>query len=61
MKDEKKLKKLAEELYKLERECQLGNNTQENMNKMEQLIQSLSVEEMLIIDTYITEQNFLTK
>ena len=61
MKDEKKLKELAERIIKYEKECQLGNNVQENMSKIEQLIQSLSVEEMLAIDAYITNENFLTK
>jgi len=60
MKDEKKLKELAEQISKLEKECQLGNNLQENMNKIEQLIQSLSLEEMLEIDTYIMNEKFLT-
>lgn len=60
MKDEKKLKELAKQIFQLEKECQLGNNIQENMNKIEQLIQTLSIEEMLIIDTYITNENFLT-
>ena len=58
MKDEKKLKELAEQIIKYEKECQLGNNIQENMSKIEQLIQSLSLEEMLTIDAYITEQTF---
>ena len=61
MKDEKKLKELVEQIIKYEKECQLGNNVQENMSKIEQLIQSLSVEEMLAIDAYITNENFLTK
>lgn len=61
MKDEKKLKELAEQISKLEKECQLGNNLQENMDKIEQLIQSLSLEEMLEIDTYIMNEKFLTK
>ena len=61
MKDEKKLKELTEQIIKYEKECQLGNNVQENMSKIEQLIQSLSLEEMLAIDAYITSENFLTK
>ena len=61
MKDEKKLKELAEQIYNLEQECQFKNNFQQNMNKIEQLTQTLSLEEMLIIDTYIIEKNFLTK
>lgn len=61
MKDEKKLKELAEQIIEYEKKCQLGNNVQENVSKIEQLIQSLSVEEMLAIDAYITNENFLTK
>ena len=61
MKDEKKIKELAEQILVWEKECQLGNNVQENMSKIEQLIQTLSLEEMLAIDTYITSKNFLTK
>ena len=61
MKDEKKIIELVKQIAKLEKECQLGNNVQKNMNKIEQLIQTLSLEEMLAIDTYITNENFLTK
>lgn len=61
MKDEKKLKELAKQIYNLEQECQLGKNIQKNTNKIEQLIQSLSIEEMFIIDEYIINKNFLTK
>ncbi len=61
MKDEKKIIELAKQIAKLEKECQLGNNVQKNMNKIEQLIQTLSLEEMLAIDAYITNENFLTK
>lgn len=61
MKDEKKIKQLAEQIFILEKECQLGNNVQENMNKIEQLTQTLSLDEMLEVDTYIMEKKFLTK
>ena len=61
MKDEKKLKELAEQIYNLEQECQCKNNIQENMNKIEQLTQTLSLEEMFIIDTYIMKKKILTK
>ena len=61
MKGEKKLKELAEQIYNLEQECQCKNNIQENMNKIEQLTQTLSLEEMLIIDTYIMKKKILTK
>ena len=61
MKDEKKIKQLAKQIFILEKECQLGNNVQENMNKIEQLTQTLSLDEMLEVDTYIMEKKFLTK
>ena len=61
MKDEKKIKQLAEQIFILEKECQLGNNVQKNMNKIEQLTQTLSLDEMLEVDTYIMEKKFLTK
>lgn len=63
MKDEKKIKELAEQILELEKECQLKYNISENMSKIEQLIQEngLSLEDMLAIDTYIQEQNKLTK
>ena len=52
MKDEKKknIKKLAQEIARLEKECQSGNNISKNMNKIEQLIQGLSLKDMLAID-----------
>lgn len=63
MKDEKKknIKKLALEIARLEKECQSGNNISKNMNKIEQLIQGLSLEDMLAIDDYILEKKLLTK
>ena len=63
MKDEKKknIKKLAQEIARLEKECQSGNNISKNMNKIEQLIQDLSLEDMLAIDDYILEKKLLTK
>lgn len=63
MKDKKKknIKKLAQQIARLEKECQFGNNVSENMNKIEQLIQGLSLEDMLAIDDYILEKKLLTK
>ena len=63
MKDEKKknIKKLAQQIARLEKECQSGNNISENMNKIEQLIHGLSLEDMLAIDDYILEKKLLTK
>ena len=61
MKKENELKELARKIYELEKECQSGNDIQINMKKIEYLTEHLSLNEMLIIDTYITEKNFLTK
>ena len=55
------IKKLAKEIARLEKECQSGNNISKNMNKIEQLIQGLSLEDMLAIDDYILEKKLLTK
>lgn len=61
MKNEgKNIKELAEKIVELEKKCQLENNIS-NMKELEQLIQKLSLEEMLKIDTYIKEKNLLTK
>lgn len=56
-----KLKKVAIELATLEKQCQKGINTQENMSKMEELVKEFSLDELLILDEYILENNLLTK
>lgn len=62
MKDKnKKIKILAQKIVKLERECTLGNNVQENMKEIQNITDSLSLEEMLQIDEYITKKKLLTK
>lgn len=63
MKDEKKknIKIIAEKIFDLEKQCQSGNNISENLDKMEQLIEGLSLEDMLAIDDYIISKKLLTK
>ena len=63
MKDEKKknIKMVAEGIARLEKSCQSKNNISENLNKLEQIIQTLSLEEMLEIDEYILKEKLLTK
>ena len=63
MKDEKKknIKTIAEEIARLEKLCQSGTNLSENQAKLEQLVCSLSFQEMLAIDEYILEKKLLTK
>ena len=55
------IKKLANEIARLEKECQSGNNISDAMRKIEQLTQGLSIEEMLEIDEYILTEKLLTK
>lgn len=60
MKDEKRLIELAEQILELEKECQLGNNISKNADKMEQLVLTLSLEELLKVNAYI-EEKILTR
>ena len=62
MKDEKKktIKMVAEEIARLEKSYQSEHDIS-SLNKIEQIIQTLSLEDMLIIDEYILEKNLLTK
>jgi hypothetical protein len=55
------IKKLANEIARLEKECQSGNNISDAMRKIEQITYGLSIEEMLTIDEYILEEKLLTK
>ena len=50
---------LAEIVFKLEQEAQLGKDVQENLEKIEVIVSSLSFEDMILLDEYITEK-FLT-
>lgn len=55
------IKKLALEIVDLENKIQLGKNIQENQQKIENIMCTLSLEDMLLIDDYITEKKLLTK
>jgi hypothetical protein len=57
----KHLKLLAEKIVLLEKELELGKNVKENQAKIEEIILSLSFEEVLELDNYIFEKNLLTK
>ena len=48
---------IAQKLMKLEQECQKGNNISENLSKMDEVIASLSIQDMLELDVYM-EENF---
>ena len=62
MKDEKKknIKLVAEEIARLEK-CYQSEHNVSYLNKIEQIIQTLSPVDMLAIDEYILEKNLLTK
>lgn len=57
MKDErnKHLKILAQKIIKAENELLLGINVKENEDKIENIMRSLSIDEMLKLDMYISK------
>ena len=57
MKIEKHLEKIANQVMELEKECQLGNNISENMDKMSEIMNGLSMDELIQINVYL-EQKF---
>ncbi len=63
MKDERKpnIKVLARKIVKAEKELQLGKNVKENQHKIEDIMSSLSLEEAIRLDAYISEKKLLTK
>ena len=63
MKDKrnKRIKILANKIAQIEEQIALGNNVQENQNKIQSITDSLTLEEILQIDEYITRKKLLTK
>lgn len=61
MKDMKKIKQLAEKIVKIEHQAAQGKTGQEIMSEIQNIISTLSLEEMLEIDEYITTKKLLTK
>ena len=63
MKDKrnKRIKILANKIAQIEEQIALGNNVQENQNKIQNITDSLTLEEILQIDEYITRKKLLTK
>jgi len=51
---------LSEKIVALEKEMRLGKNVQENQDKIENIMSTLSIEEMLQVDDYITKKKMLT-
>jgi hypothetical protein len=56
-----KEKNIAYKIVELEKEIQLGKNVQENTKKIEEIMLSLPLEEVIEIDHFILKQNLLTK
>lgn len=63
MKDErnKYIKLVAQKIVKSEKEILLGENVQENQQKIEKIMSSLSFEDVLLLDDYIQRKKLLTK
>ena len=52
-KQNKHLKIAAQKIVKAEKELLLGKNVQENQQKIENIMSSLSFEDVLLLDDYI--------
>ena len=52
----KKLVKIANQILALEKKLQAGENMNENLEKMENLTSSLSLEELWEVNAYLEEQ-----
>lgn len=59
MKRDKKLIKIAQDIITLEQDMALGKNIESCKSKIQQIANSLSITEMLMIDSYIMEQQML--
>ena len=60
-KRKKHIKVLANKIVNIEKELLLGNNVQENQAKIENIVGSLALDEILAIDEYIIRKKLLTK
>lgn len=59
MKDKRKIKKVAKEIVKLEKQCLLNQHSAKINNYMQQmyeLTENLSLEELLAVDEYISKK-----
>ena len=59
-KQNKDIKILAQKIVKAEQEIRLGKNVQENQQKIEDIVSSISVDDMMAIDDYIYRKKLLT-
>ena len=56
----KEIKNLALKIVKMEQELSKGKNVQENIKEIQEISKTLSLEDMLMIDDYITKNKLLT-
>lgn len=61
MKDNKSIKEIAEQVVTLEKLIQGKTDIKDNINKLNSLCESLSLEDMLAVDNYIFRKKLLTK
>ena len=60
-KKDKRIEKIAEQIVKIEKEMNLGKSDLSNEEKIENILQCLSFEDLIKIDNYIISNNLLTK
>jgi TATA-box binding protein (TBP) (component of TFIID and TFIIIB) len=60
-KQDKRIKNIANKIANLEKEMLLGKSVQENQQKIENIVSTLSLEDMLEIDEYILKKKLLTR
>jgi TATA-box binding protein (TBP) (component of TFIID and TFIIIB) len=60
-KQDKRIKNIANKIANLEKEILLGKSVQENQQKIENIVSTLSLEDMLEIDEYILKKKLLTR
>lgn len=56
----KEIKDLALKIVKMEQELSKDKNVQENMKEIQEISKTLSLEDMFMIDDYITKNKLLT-
>lgn len=57
--NKREIKKIARQIFELEKNIELGKDVKENMDKIEEIVSHLSFGELIQLDVYITEK-FLT-
>lgn len=55
----KHLRNIAKKIAKLEKEIRLGNNVQENRDKIENIMCSLDFGDIIFIDNYISKKQLI--